>query len=127
MSEESKYVEKECPSIHGNQVGFKVEYKNKDGAWLNIPTSECDFPKGIPYPLCDGKILSKMSMFGYNQAKAFCYGFKAIAESGLDEDLPLNVDTRIISYKIQYDISCYRSTEDNFESMNDRWGDENRD
>ena len=86
--EQDLYVKKNEPTIGGTVFGYRVFYLEMDGRWKEIPWRTALPKLGIPYPSGEGGILVTIGMFGYSQAKALAYWFKANAHAatGLDEE-----------------------------------------
>lgn len=91
----------DCPTQGGTFPAYLPEYLEIDGKWQPIPTKHVS--QGIPLPLMGRGILDAIGLFGYAQAHALAWQFKAQHEAqGID------VDVRVATFELHFDIKAKR-------------------
>lgn len=112
-----EYIDDPLPTQGGTCFGYTVEYKNKYDRWTPVPIRKNRSGSGVPTPILEGGILTQIKLMGANQARAIAYWFKAECDADLLEDLHFLTRVRVVQYKINYDIKCYRSIEEHYEYL----------
>ena len=103
MDKEIKYM----PSMFGNYTAYVPEYfDGKD--WQRIPVQTDR--KGIPQPNDFGSLNEMLSLYGYEQACALAWGYKAYCKG---EFLMKSPKIRIQGYEVIYELKSKKiSVED---------------
>jgi len=102
-----KIEQRWVPTIGGKTIGYIPEYKSSgDAEWLRIPT-ETRLNEGIPYPYCEGGIFRTVHLYGYAQAQALAWTYKAICEANGN---PF-IEIRVADYDVVFDIKARRIDE----------------
>lgn len=90
-----------CPVQGGQFPAYLPEYLEIDGKWKPIPTMHG--AQGVPLPLMGRGILDAIGLFGYAQAHALAWQFKAQHEAqGIDTDV------RVAVYELHFEIKARR-------------------
>ena len=95
--------EKALPTISGTTIGCVVEQKNEDGIWKQVNFNKG--PIGIPNKRLSHNIIDHVYMYGEEQAMALAWWLKA-------RNPYKGGDIRVVPYKIQYSVECFRNEDD---------------
>lgn len=93
-----------CPTRGGSFTAYSPQWRRDDrDDWHDMPVVKPDKPEvaGIPYPPGYEGVFIALDLVSYAQAEALRWAFVAVAESRFQK-----IETRIQSYKVEYDIKA---------------------